>query len=162
MRHAETSLDRIRQAIKELPWKDAVKFPPPHQYVVLDRCPVESWDALATTIRESPDAFLAYFRGYQRPMRYWEFKGWRYWQTSSTAYGRLTYMLNRCTLDSVEPPRRVDEGAQPIPWDGPPWEPIGSPWPAGFERQPDGQYAYRPELDPDPLGLNGPMRGSAP
>ncbi len=61
-----------------------------------------------------PDSFLAYFRGYQRPNRYWEAPdGLRYWRTR--------FELNRCTLDSVEPPRRVDQGAKPIrDWVGPP------------------------------------------
>jgi hypothetical protein len=119
----------LRLAINRLPWKDAVLYPPPHQYVVLEWCDPDAWDVLDTAIREQPDSFLAFFRGYQRPMRDWEFEGRRYWRTSSTAYGPLTHMLNRCALDSVEPPRRVDDGAEPMPWEGPPWMPNGSPWP---------------------------------
>ena len=56
---------------------------------------------------------LAYFRGYQRPNRYWDFDGRRYWRTSSGGPGGVTHMLNRCLFSDAEPPRRVDQGAQP-------------------------------------------------
>jgi hypothetical protein len=103
---------------------------PAHQYVLLEHCPSEAWDVLAAAIRDAPDSYDAYFRGYTFAMHYWEFEGWRYWRTS----GRQgVHMLNRCTLDSVEPPRRVADGAQPAAhWDGPPWAPDGSPWPPGY------------------------------
>lgn len=39
---------------------------------------------------------------------------------------RTRFELNRCTPDSVDPPRRVDQGATPIlDWDGPPHAPNG-------------------------------------
>jgi hypothetical protein len=90
-----------------------------HQYAVRRRSPLWAWDALDAMIRDSPEGYLAYFRGYRRPNRYWDGPdGLRYWRTR--------FELNRCTADSVEPPRRVDQGAQPIlDWDGPPHAPNG-------------------------------------
>lgn len=92
------------------------------------------WDELDVMIRDSPDSYLAYFRGYQRPNRYWDGPdGLPYWPTR--------FELNRCRPDSVEPLRRVDEGATPIlDWDGPPWAPhkLGLYVPAD-----DGQWAPR-------------------
>jgi hypothetical protein len=67
----------------------------------------------------NPDSYRAYFRGYQTPNRYWEAPdGRRYWLTK--------FMINRCWPASVEPLRRVDQGAKPITdWDGPPFAPNG-------------------------------------
>ena len=64
---------------------------------------------------DNPDSCRAYFRGYQTPNRYWQAPdGQRYWLTK--------FMISRCWPDSVEPLRRVDEGAKAITdWDGPPW-----------------------------------------
>jgi hypothetical protein len=91
----------------------------PHEYAVLSRSPGWAWFALDAAIQNSPENYMAYFRGYQRPNCYWDGPdGMRYWRTRNE--------LNRCRPDSVEPLRRVDEGAQPIGnWDGPPWAPNG-------------------------------------
>lgn len=107
------------EVIDTLPWVDQLCPFMRHQYAVRSRSPVGAWDALAAVIRDSPDGSLAYFRGYQRPNRHWDGPdGLRYWRTR--------FELNRCTRDSVEPPRRVDEGAQPVPnWTGPPHAPDG-------------------------------------
>ena len=107
----------ILNAIAALPWVDQLCPLMRHQYAVRRRSPLSAWEALDAMIRDSPDSYLAYFRGYQRPNRYWDGPdGLRYWRTR--------FELNRCTPDSVEPPPRVDEGAQPIPdWVGPPHAP---------------------------------------
>jgi hypothetical protein len=132
----------------------------PHQYVVLGRCPVVSWDVLNSMIAQSPDSYLAYFRGYQRPTRYWDNRedGHRYWRTSSRgSWGGVTHMLNRARLDSTEPPRRVDEGARPIrPWIGP-WAPNGS----GLYDRLDGRWWPRLDsgLDPCASCSHDPRRG---
>lgn len=128
---SEGKVHSIREAADQLPWVDATKYPSPHQYCIQRKSPALPWRVLELAIRDHPDSYLAYFRGYKRPMRYWEFEGRRYWRTASRDHGGLTQMLNRCTFDSVEPPRRVDQGATALPWgDGPPWEPFGSPWAA--------------------------------
>jgi hypothetical protein len=137
------------EAIEALAWRWALPGGgmPAHQYVIFQ--PGEpAAEVLLSELRDRPEAYDAYFRGYQRPMRYLEIGGWRYWRTSSRLFGRLAHMLNRCTLDSVEPPRRVDQGAQPLPWDGPPWAPNGSAWPPGYIEERPGQWVYH--RDPDP------------
>jgi hypothetical protein len=139
----------LADAIDEIPWITAKMYPPPHQYVVFGRCPVEAWDVLATAIAKHPDSYLAYFRGYRRPMRYLDFAGRRYWRTASGGRGRVTHMLNRSSFEDAEPPRRVDEGATPAEnWSGPPWEPDGTPWPNWWVPGEDGIYRYDARLDP--------------
>lgn len=131
----------------ELRWVDALAGDgmPAHQYVVFMYPPPLPARVLLAAIRWHPDAFNAYFRGYQHPMRYLELPdGLRYWRTVLNR----THMLNRCTLDSVEPPRRVDRGAKRIAWDGPPWAPYGSPWPPGYVELEPGRWVYQRELDP--------------
>lgn len=107
----------VLDAVAALPWVDQLCPLMPHQYAVLRRSPEWAWFALDAMVRSSPESYLAYFRGYQSPNRYWEGPdGLRYWRTR--------FELNRCTLDSVEPPRRVDDGAKPIrEWVGPPHAP---------------------------------------
>ena len=82
-------------------------------------------------------------------MRYWELGRWRFWRTSDSTYGTVTHMLNRGLLDAAEPPRRAEDGAQPIAWEGPPWEPSGTPWPPGWIER-DGEWVYDLDLDPGP------------
>lgn len=141
----------VRDAIERLPWRSALPADgmPPHQYVILGKSPEDAWDVLAARVHEDPDSYDAYFRGYLWPMHYWEFEGHRYWRTSGRG---PTHMLNRCTLASVEPPRRVDEGAEPIDWHGPPWAPDGTPWPPGYVPGPGPAHmrgqVYRAEEDP--------------
>lgn len=136
----------VRAAIERLEWRSSLPGSgmPPHQYVVLGACDPLAADAVLCLLRQSPTSFMAYFRGYRYPMRYVELDGWRYWRTALNG----AHMLNRCTLDSVEPPRRVDEGAKPIAWDGPPWAPYGSPWPPGYVEVAPGRWAYESKLDP--------------
>ena len=136
----------VDAAIQRLPWRSSLPGGgmPPHQYVVLGQCDRLAANVLLCVLRNSPAAYRAYFRGYRYPIRYLELEGWRYWRTALNG----AHMLNRCTLDSVEPPRRVDAGARPIAWDGPPWAPFGSPWPPGFVEVEPGQWAYRSEQDP--------------
>ena len=126
----ETGLD-IRDAISALPWVDQLYPLMPHQYAVLRGSPAPAWNALEAMISNSPDSYLAYFRGYQRPSRYWDGPdGLRYWRTR--------FELNRCTPDSVEPPRRVDDGAHPTPgWVGPPHAPNGANL---YEQTADGRW----------------------
>jgi rubredoxin len=146
------------EAAARLPWRDALTGGgmPAHQYVVfatgdgkdlppgMDRPEAQAAvEVLLAAIRDHPDAYDAYFRGYRWPMHYLELPdGLRYWHTAPNG----THMLNRCTLDSVEPPRRVDQAAQPIEWDGPPWAPFGSAWPPGYELV-DGKWVYNEASD---------------
>ena len=124
----------ILDAFAALPWVDQLCPLMPHQYAVLPKSPASAWYALDAMIRDSPESYLAYFRGYQRPNRYWDGPdGLRYWRTR--------FELNRCTPDSVEPPRRIDQGAQPIPnWDGPPHAPNGA---SLYERDANGRWSPR-------------------
>lgn len=117
--------------IGALPWVQQLCPLMPHEYAVLRDSPDWAWFALDATIRHSLQSYLAYFRGYQRPNRYWDGPdGLRYWRTR--------FELNRCTVDSVESPRRVDEGAQPIPdWVGPPYAPNGANL---YVRESDGKW----------------------
>ena len=109
--NAQAETDLVREAIERLPWRTALPADsmPAHQYVILGKCPGDAWDVLDGEIRDNPESYDAYFRGYLWPMHYWEFEGYRFWRTSAKG---PTHMLNRCTLDSVEPPRRVDEGTR--------------------------------------------------
>lgn len=109
----------VLKAVDALPWVHQLCPLMPHDYAVLFRSPEWAWAALEAMVKWSPDSYKAYFRGYPTPNRYWVAPdGLRYWRTGK--------MLNRCTFDSVEPLRRVDEGAKPIKdWDGPPWAPNG-------------------------------------
>lgn len=96
-------------AIDQLQWRDALPGGgmPAHQYVVIDDLSQPMADVLSRVIAVHPDSFDAYFRGYQRPRcATLELGDRRYWRTSLNG----THMLNRCTLDSVEPPRRVVDG----------------------------------------------------
>jgi hypothetical protein len=143
---------RVREAIEALPWRSALPADgmPLHQYVILGQCPPDAWDVLAAAIREHPESYDAYFRGYPWPMHYWEFESHRYWRTSAAG---ATHMLNRCTLDNVEPPRRVDDGATPAEaWSGPPWALDGTPWPPGYVPGPGPRHyrgmRYDPSQDP--------------
>src|SRR4051794_10660406 len=139
----------IATAIAEIPWVTAVMYPPPHEYVVRGRCPDLAWRVVATAIAHHRESYLAFFRGYQRPMRYWEFEGRRYWRTASGGGRGIVAMLNRARLEDSEPPRRVDAGAVPIrDWVGPPWDINGSEWPAWYPPDADGVHRYRRDLDP--------------
>jgi hypothetical protein len=121
----------VVEAIRVLPWVHQLCPLMPHQYAVLRKSPGWAWFALDAMIRLSSDSYLAYFRGYAHPNRYWDAPdGLRYWRTR--------FELNRCTQDSVEPPRRVDQGASPIPvWNAPPWAPNGSDL---YEQDSDGRW----------------------
>jgi len=136
----------IAWAIDQLPWRTALPGGgmPVHQYIVIGSSTLPAADVLASAIRDHHASFDAYFRGYQRPMRYLELGDLRYWRTSLGG----THMVNRCTLDSVEPPRRVTDGAKPLPWDGPPWAPNGSPWPPGYVEVGPNRWVYRAAVDP--------------
>jgi hypothetical protein len=124
----------VLEAIDALPWIRQLCPLMPHEYAVLRESPERSWFAVDAMIRLSPTSFLAYFRGYQRPNRYWV-------GPDSLRYWRTRFELNRCTLDSVEMPRRVDEGATPVPnWDGPPFAPNGT---GLYAREADGSWLPR-------------------
>lgn len=90
-------------------WEDYPPYMPPHEYIVFGKCDYADWNVLYFACTKHPASYRAYFRGYQSPMRYLELgDGYRYWPTAL----RGVTMLNRCALDSVEPPRRVDQGAR--------------------------------------------------
>jgi hypothetical protein len=138
-----------------LPWRDNVLAPheprmPPHQYVVVEDLGDDELAAcrmLELLIDDHPESFLAYFRGYRTPFRYLEIgDGHRYWRSRI----RATSFVNRCRLDSSESPRRVDEGAEPIPrgeWGAKyPYWPRGSGY-GEWERE-GGSWVFRPEDPP--------------
>lgn len=107
----------VLEAIDALPWVRQLCPQMPHEYAVSFKSPDWAWNVVNVMVSSrNPDTYRAYFRGYQTPNRYWAAPdGLRYWRTRE---------LNRCEPHSVEPPRRVDEGAKPIKdWDGPPWAP---------------------------------------
>ena len=87
---------------------------PPHQYVdghklLPDEVPVAAM--LEYVIAHHPESYRAYFRASKRATRYLEIgDGWRYWMAWFGAP-----FPHRSRLDACEPPRRVDEGAKPIP-----------------------------------------------
>lgn len=119
-------------------WEDYPPYMPPHEFVVLGKCDYADWDVLYFACTKHPASYRGYFRGYQSAMRYWEpGDGYRYWPSAQ----RGVMMLNRCTLDSVEPPRQVDQGARPIKprdWGAPPWLPKGNGWPPSYlKKNPD-------------------------
>jgi len=124
----------VLEAIGVLPWVNQLCPLMPHQYAVLAKSPAWAWYALDAMIRQNPHSYRAYFRGYRTPNLYWDGPdGMRYWRTR--------FELNRCTPDSVEPPRRVDAGATPIGgWDGPPWAPNGSKL---YAREAGGKWSPR-------------------
>lgn len=130
IRSGGLSLD-VLDAIRVLPSVNQLCPLMPHQDAVLRKSPAWAWYALDAMIRNSPDSYLVYFRGYQRPNHYSDGPdGLRYWRTG--------FELNRCTPDSVEPPRRVDQGAQPIAgWVGPPHAPNGADL---YEQEADGRW----------------------
>jgi hypothetical protein len=137
----------VDEAIQAIPWVTALSSSgSPHQYAVDRRCPTEAWAVLTTVIAKHPGSYLGFHRGYQRATRYWEHGEHRYWKTASRTYGGFTEMVNRCLLES-DTPRRVDQGAKPAVWVGPPWLEDGSPWPPGYIEE-NGRHVYYPRLDP--------------
>jgi hypothetical protein len=123
---------------------------PPHQYVLVGGLPnaqLEACHMLEFIVDRHPEAYLAYFRGYQHPTRYLEFGGFRYWRSRQPDRS----FLNRARLDSCEPPRRVSDGARPIPpeqWGAKyPWWPQGSGY--GEWRREGAEWVFHPE-DPPP------------
>ena len=150
----------LAQLAARLLWRHSVFLPheprmPAHEYVVVanlkgrDR---RDCRMIEFIINNHPETYAAYFRGYQHPMRYLEIgnapSDYRYWRTKLNK----TWFVNRCNLDSVEPPRRVDTGAKPIPlreWGAKyPW------WPrrAGYgewKRDASGIWVFYPESSPE-------------
>jgi len=109
----------VLEAIAALPWVRQLCPLMPHEYAAMYKSDRTAFDVAATMVSSrNPDSYLAYFRGYPTPNRYWEAPdGLRYWRTRE---------LNRCEPDSVEPLRRKDQGATPSKdWDGPRWAPSG-------------------------------------
>lgn len=161
----------VLDAIDALPWVHQLCPLMPHEYAVLFKSPELSWHAVEAMVRWSPDSYRAFFRGYQSPNRYWEAPdGLRYWRTGM--------MLNRCVPTSVEPLRRVDDGAKRIPgWNGPPWAPPdgsgwyvqdakGRWWPRfeGTNLKPCKACAHPPKdlVIPPRAGSNAELRGETP
>ena len=75
MHHAGLGYAPNSDAIAALPWVDQLCPLMRHQYAVVRKSPAWAWYALDATVRDSPDSYLAYFRGYQRPNRYWDGTG---------------------------------------------------------------------------------------
>jgi hypothetical protein len=122
------SRDDFEAAVEALPWIAMPCPSMPHEYAVQSKSPAWAWNVIFELVsHRNPDTYRAYFRGYQSANRYWDAPdGRRYWYTR--------FMLNRCDPASVEPPRRVDEGAKRIgDWEGPPWAPNHS---GLYERDP--------------------------
>jgi hypothetical protein len=127
------------EAAAAIPWVTAKLYRPAHEYVIYAKCPVVAWEVVSTAIARHPDSYLAFFRGYLRPNRYFEHDGRRYWRTST---GRV-HMLNRSRLEDSEPPRRVDEGAVAIDWAANPSFEYGGGWPEWQVLGEDGWYRDR-------------------
>jgi hypothetical protein len=115
----------MTDAIDRLQWQPMLCPTMPHEYVVstwrsLDK---SAFDAIMEMIDHSPETVLAYWRGYQRPTRYWHGPyGYRYW--TNRGYESGSIVLNR--TDDVDDTRPVDGGGEPIrDWEGCPWEPQG-------------------------------------
>jgi hypothetical protein len=120
----------VLESIDALPWVPQLCPMMPHDYAHQFKSDRLAYAVVERMLKASnPESYRAYFRGYQTPNRYWEAPdGRRYWLTK--------FMINRCWPDSVEPLRRVDQGAKPIKdWDGPRWAPSGvslyTPWGQG-------------------------------
>ena len=137
----------------QLPWRDNSLAPheprmPPHQYVVVNNLSPGEQDVcrmLEFVIDNHSESYLAYFRGYMTPTRYLEVDGLRYWRSRTRVW-----FVNRARLDSVEPPRRVDEGAKPIPPEQ--WGAKYPYWPQGsgygeWKRQ-QGRWVFHEEEPP--------------
>ena len=110
----------VLESINALPWVSQLCPQMPHAYAHKFKSDPHAYAVVERMLKASnPDSYRAYFRGYQSPNRYWEAPdGRRYWLTM--------FMINRCWPNSVEPLRRVDQGAKAITdWDGPPWAPNG-------------------------------------
>jgi hypothetical protein len=124
----------VMGAAETLPWVKQLCPFMPHEYAVISNSPRDAFTAIEAMVRLSPAGYQAYFRGYSRPMRYWDAPdGNRYWMTGWGG-GR---MVNR-TADDQDPPRRVDEGARPaVHSDGPPWTPPGQ---RVYALAPDGKW----------------------
>lgn len=120
VRDQEGQYHDVLESIMSLTWVPQLCTLMPHDYAHKLKSDPHAYAVVERMLKASnPDSYRAYFRGYQSPNRYWDAPdGRRYWLTMM--------MINRCLPDSVEPLRRVDQGARAIPnWDGPPWAPIG-------------------------------------
>ena len=138
----------------KLPWRWNDCAPheprmPPHQYVdgrKLGPEEVPVAEMLAFVIRHHPESYRAYFRAAPRSTRYLEVgDDWRYWLAWFGAP-----FPHRQRLDAAEPPRRVDEGAKPIPleeWGASEWW-----WPRdsgyGKWKKEQGEWVFYPEDPP--------------
>ena len=81
--------------VSGLPWRHNQLAPheprmPPHEYVLRDWCEGEQavlYEVAGFAIDSSPKSYDAYFRAYQRPMKYMEVGtepgDFRYWRTSN-------------------------------------------------------------------------------
>ena len=110
----------VLHAMDTLPWVQQTCPQMRHEYAHRDKSDELAYAVVERMLRASnPESYRAYFRGHQKPTNYWEAPdGRRYWLTNR--------MINRCWPGSVEPLRRVLEGAKPIAdWDGPRWIPSG-------------------------------------
>ncbi len=122
----------VLAAMDRLPWVRQLCPAMPHEYAHRDKSDPLDFAIVERMLKASnPESYRAYFRGYQSPNRYWEAPdGRRYWLTM--------FMINRCWPDSVEPLRRVDQGAKAITdWDGPPYARNGI---GLYERSPNGSW----------------------
>jgi hypothetical protein len=110
----------VLDAIGHLPWVRQLCPFMPHEYAILRNSPEQAWYVVEGMIRLSPNAYRAFFRGYQSANRYWEAPdGQRYW--------RSRFELDRWDASHAEGLRRRDQGAHAIKdWDGPRWAPKGS------------------------------------
>jgi hypothetical protein len=119
VRDADGREHDVLAAVAVLPWVRQLCPSMPHEYAVMYKSEPVAFGVVETmTSSRNPDSYLAYFRGYERPNRYWDAPdGLRYWRTRE---------MNRCDPASVESLRRKDAGAQPATdWDGPRWAPSG-------------------------------------
>lgn len=145
-----------------LPWRQTELAPheprmPAHEYVVVNKLADELREVarlLKFVLDKHPASYRGYFRGYRTANRYLEpGDELRYWESwlRRRGGGGVSF-LNRTRLDASEPPRRVDEGAKPIPaveWGaGQPYWPQGSGY--GQWKKEGGEWVFYPEEPPIP------------
>lgn len=149
-------LHELSDLAERLHWRHSVVLPheprmPPHEYIVEAGLADDArrfCKMIEFIIDNHPQKYSAYFRGYQYPMRYLDVgtapSDYRYWRTRLNR----TWFMNRCRLNSVEPPRRVDCGAKAIPlseWGAKyRWWPRGAGW-GEWKRGADGTWVFYPE-----------------
>ena len=144
-------LHEFDSLVAQLRWRNNAMPPreprmPAHQYVVVRGLAEEDLAIcrmFGFVVEQHAESYDGYFRGLRYPSRYLEVgDGWRYWRV----WIARRPWPHRQRLDTSEPPRRVDEGAKPIPpheWGAVPYWPQGRATGSGSTRTASGSSAGR-------------------